>query len=1037
MTSCLFLTNHPVLAQDPGTGDKIVSGVVTDEEGVGLIGVSVFVENTMIGVSTNSDGEYSITVPANKSKLMFSCIGYDSQSFNIIKSQRLDVVLSEEKQLLDQVVVVGYGVQKKESSVAAIAQVEGDALIKTNATSVADALSGQIPGVTVMRQSGEPGNESSHLIIRGVSSWVGSSPLVLVDGVERSYKNIDPTEIETLSVLKDASATAIFGVRGANGVIMITTKRGKAGKVRVNLSSETSLKQPTNMVSPKNSYETTFVINEAKKNDNDWGELLSDEVIEHYRTGDMPYVYTDTDWQDAMIKNSYQCKYNLNVSGGTDFARVFASLSYLHDDDIIKTEKNENYDPSYKFDRYNYRFNIDMNVTKTTLISIDAGGYIGIKNRPYETNNQRTFRNIYCLSPMDGVMFYPASVLDEYPDPAHPDDTGWRLGTTDITNFESPYVANSFSGSRTSKTTNVNISLRLKQDLSFITEGLSFKFNASYNNTYRWWKTVSYDAVSYKLNKDGTWTRRVGRDETGREDPAEIPSVSTEWMDGGYPHKSKYYEISLNYERKFGEHAVTGLIVGQRRKYDTNVTFPSYQQGLAARVTYDYSNKYLFEANLGYNGSEQFSPDKQYGLFPSFAIGYNLHKEKFFQRFRNIINRAKIRASWGQVGSDASGGDRWLFTSSFSTGSGWNYTPGTPSSSGTKKTPIVEDKAANINATWERATKRDIGLEIALLKSNMFVINIDFFNEYRTGILLTREAVPTYVGTQLKKMNMGKTKTKGYEIDVKWQYTTPSGDWYFFAEPAISFSDNRIISRDNPAYTPAYLKTEGYRIGQFFGYHHSGLIQDADVAMTSARYGSGLFGLGDVEWVDFNGDGIIDKNDRYKLGYSTGYPLYNFSFSLGFSYKNLSVDALFQGVSKISRLFVDSFSWPLHRLTNMVFDYQTDAWSPDNRDARYPSYHFDVNRTNNNIQDGGVTSINLYDASYIKLKNVNISYTLPSKITAKVKLSSARLFLRGTDLFTYAPNIPIDPEGSDSGDNLCNGFYPLTRTFTFGFQLGF
>lgn len=1033
----LLLNGKPILAQDHQEGEKTVSGIVTDDKGLALIGVSVFVENTMIGVSTNDVGEYTIKMPAKNQNLVFSCIGYVSQTFAVTQSKRLDVALAEEAQSLDQVVVVGYGVQKKESSVAAIAQVKGESLSKTTSTSIANALSGQIAGVSVVQQSGQPGDESTSIMIRGVSSWVSSTPLVLVDGVERSFNNIDPTEIETMSVLKDASATAVFGVRGANGVILITTKRGKAGKVKVDFSTEVGFKQPTNMVKPESSYASTFVINEARKNDNNWGELLSDEVIEHYRTGDMPYVYTNTDWQKGMIKNAIQHKYTVNISGGTDFARVFASLSYLHDGDIINTIKNDIYDPSYKYDRYNFRFNVDMDITKSTLLSIDAGGYIGFKNSPFETNNQRTFRNIYCLSPMDGVMYYPASVLDEYPDAEHPEDTGRRIGTTDITNFESPLVANSYSGSRNIRTTNVNLSLRLKQDLSFITKGLSAKIQASYNNTSRWERTISYEAVTYKLNKDGSWVRRVGRDETGREDPAEIPGANTEGMDGGFPRRNYYYEVSGNYDRTFGKHAVTGLIVGQRRKTTSNVTFPSYEQGIAARATYDYAGKYLFEANLGYNGSEQFASSKQYGLFPSFAVGYNLHNEKFFQPLKKIIKRAKIRASWGQVGSDASGGERWLFTSSFVTGGGMNYTPGLPSSSGTNKNPIIEEKAANVNAGWEIATKRDIGLELSFLKNNMFVLNMDFFNEDREGILLSRNSVPSYAGIEPKKMNLGKTKTQGYEIELKWQYNTPNGDWYFFAKPAISYSDNRIISRDEPEYTPAYLKSEGYRIGQLFGYHHSGLIQDGDVAMTSARYGSGLFGLGDAEWVDFNGDGIIDSNDMYKIGYAQTYPLYNYSLALGVTFHNLSIDVLFQAASHVSRLFVDSFSWPLHRLTNMVFDYQTDAWSPDNRDARYPSYHFDNNRTNNNIADGVMSSINLYDASYLKLKNINITYQLPSRWAERAKLSSARVILRGTDLFTYAPNIPIDPEGSDSGTTICNGFYPMTRTFTLGLQLGF
>lgn len=1036
---CSMFLQVPLWAQSSGDSGELVSGIVTDETGTPLVGVYVFVDNTSNGVSTDLDGEYSIRIPKGESILVFSCLGFQTQKFTVSTSARLDVVLLQDTQVLEDVVVVGYGVQKKESSVAAITQVSGEDLSGTNTTSIAAALQGQIPGVSVIQNSGQPGGEVSKIMIRGVSSWVSSDPLVLVDGVERDFNNIDPSEIESMSVLKDASATAVFGVRGANGVILITTKRGKAGEVKVNFSSEVGIKQPVNMKAPMDSYTTALVINEARKNDNDWGSMLPEEVIEHYRLQDMPYVYTNTNWQDIMLKNGVQHKYNLNVSGGTDFARVFASLSYLHDGDIINTIKNDLYDPTYKYDRYNYRFNVDMNVTKTTLVSVDAGGYIGFRNAPFETNAQRRFRPIFTLGPMDGVPFYPAEVLDQYPDFAHPDEWGQRLGSTNITNAENPMVANSFSGSRTIKTSNINLSFRLNQDFSFITKGLSAKVQFSYNNISRWTRTIDYKAVTYKLNTDFSWIRRLGRDETGREDPEEIPNVGTDGMDGDpFPVKNYYYEVAINYARTFGKHGVTGLIVGQRRKTMRNANFPSYEQGIAARVTYDFDKRYLFEANLGYNGSEQFASSKQYGLFPSFAIGYNIHNEKWFKPLKKVINRAKIRASWGQVGSDASGGDRWLFTSSFVTGSGDVYAPGLPSAPGSSQPPIIEEKAANVSATWEVATKKDIGFEFSFTKNDMFVLSMDFYDEHRSGILLSRQSVPAYAGTEPKKMNLGETRTKGYEIDLKFQYFTPDGDWFVWAKPSVSFSDNRIISRDEPMFTPAYQKTEGYRIGQIFGYHHTGWIQDADVAMTSARYGGGLMGLGDTEYVDFNGDGIIDSNDIYALGYSQTYPLYNYSLSLGFSYRNFEVDLMFQAVSHITRQVVDNFAWPLHRLSNQVFDYQLDAWSPDNRDSRYPSFHFDQNRIHNNIGDGQARSVSAYDASYIRLKNVNIAYSLPKRIVSKAGLSKLKFFLRGNNLFTWAPNFPLaDPEASDGGNNITNGYYPMTRTITFGLQVGF
>lgn len=1039
-----FLSLLPISAYaqsgtDNSAGKSVVTGFVSDALGEPLVGVSVIVENHSIGVPTDENGAYKITLPKQNVNLVFSCIGFETQVIPVGRRSVIDVIMEEDANLIEETVVVGYGVQKKESSVAAIASVKGDDLSRTNHANIANALSGQVSGMSVVQQSGMPGQEATKIIIRGVSSWSGSNPLVLVDGVERDFTQIDPNEIESMSVLKDASATAVFGVRGANGVILITTKRGKAGDVKVNFTAEGGMKEPINMLQPMDSYNTALVINQARMNDGTWGSLITDDIIEHYRVNDMPYVYTNTNWQDFMLKTGWQQKYNMNVSGGNDFARVFASLGYLHDGDVIRTDKHEEYDPAWKYDRFNYRFNLDLNLTKTTVLSVDAGGYLGIKNAPYETNTQRLFRPIFALGPMDGVPFYPASVLEEYPDATRPDESGWRLGSTDITNSENPYVANSFSGSRTNKTSNINLSLILKQDLKFITPGLSAKFQVSYNNVSNWLKTISYNAPSYKLLQNGTWIRRLGRSEQDREEPEHIVSAAVESLVDGRPLRTWYMEGSLLYDRAFGKHDVTGMVVFQRRKRQSQVAFPSYQQGLAARVTYTYDKRYLFEANVGYNGSEQFSPEKQYGVFPSFALGYNLHNEKFFKPLKKVISKAKVRASWGQVGSD-SASERWLFTSAYVNGSGDQYTSGISGvAAGPNRTPIVEEKAANENATWEIATKRDIGFELSFLKNKMFTLVVDFFDERRDGILLTRAAVPTYAGIQSKQQNLGKTHTKGYEVELKFQWSSADGDWYVFAKPMMGFSDNRIISKDEPMYAPAYKKAQGYRIGQIFAYHHTGYIQDADAYMTSPAYGGKNYGLGSTEYVDFNGDGIIDDNDMFAYGYSQTYPLYNYALSLGFSWKNFDFDMMFQAATHLTRQTVDIFSWSLHRLSNQVFEYQLDTWTPYNRDARYPAIHTENYRQHDNVgADGVARTVHLYDASYIRLKNVNVSYRLPQRAVKKMGLNSMKFYVRANNLFTFAPNYPLaDPEASDSGGNITNAYYPMTRTISLGVQLGF
>jgi len=1025
-----------------------VTGTVQDEFGP-MPGVNVLIKGTLQGVITDASGMFSITVPGRETVLQFSYLGFTPQEVTVGNRVTINITLLESVSALDEVIVVGYGVQKKESSVASIAQVSGADMLKMNATNVTNALAGQVAGVSIVQSSGQPGNDAGKIFIRGVSSWQSSDPLVLVDGIERSFNQIDPNEIETLSVLKDASATAVFGVRGANGVILITTKRGKKGEIKVSGSAELTIKDPINVLKPMDSYRTALVMNEANKNDNNWGSLWTNEILMHYKNQDLPWLYPSTDWQDVMLKkNAFSNKYNMNISGGTDFARVFASLSYLYDGDIIRTEKQPQYDPSYKFNRYNYRFNIDLDLTKSTLLSMDAGGYISIMNRPNETNNQRTLRPIYTLGPMDVPAFYPAEVLDQYPDPSRPDQTGKRIAGTGIPNHENPMLANNYSGQSNIKTTNVDATINLKQNLDFITKGLSISGRVAYTHRIGYSRSWSLDVVAWRLNEDGSWSRFKGR--TNAIDPEQAVTPTSYDGEGvsGNPFRSWTYEGSVNYLNTFGKHTFSGLLLGLRKKTQSNVSFPSYEEGMVGRITYDFDYRYATEINMAYNGSEQFAPQHRYGFFPSYGLIWNLHNEKFFIPFKDIINRFKVRATYGEVGYDGAS-SRWLYTSSYTTQNnalgGWDkYSPGVnpgTGSAGDYPYSIIEENAANANVTWERAIKQNIAFELSFLKDNMFVLNIDFFKEHRKQILLSRNAVPEWFGVGMKQQNLGETRTQGYEIELKYQNTIRGFNYWL--KPAIWFSDNRIIARDDPMYKPEYQKEKGKRINQVIGYisldKPAHQIQNADELMTAGRYGGGLLGVGDVMYVDFNGDGIIDVNDRVPIGYSTQYPLYNYSLNGGFKYRNFTFDFLFQAVTHYSRVVQDAFAWPLHRLSNQAFEYQLSRWTPEDSYADYPQFRFDANRGHNNILDGQAKSSNTYDASYIRLKSLNFTYAVPKKTASKIRLQNMSIYLRGNNLFTWAPNYPLtDPEGSDTGDaRLSMGYYPLVRRITLGTQITF
>ena len=1027
-----------------------ITGVVKDQEGYPMPGATVFVEGTTIGTATNAAGEFSLDVPVDANFLLVSFIGYESLEV-VLKGQTIFQISLKEKRLdIDEIVVVGYGVQQKESSVAAISQTEGEELKKAGATTLSNAFTGQLSGVSTVQNSGQPGMDEANIFIRGVSTWKNNNPLILVDGVERDYNQIDPNEIQSISVLKDASATAVFGVKGANGVILITTKHGKEGKLKLTYEAQLSAKQPIFRGRMQDSYTTGLVMNEAYANDNNFDLQLSDEVLQHYKNQDMPYIYPNVNWTDEMVKDvGFGTKHNIGLSGGTKFAKIFASLSYLHDGDILNTQKNDLFDPTYKYDRYNYRTNVDVNVTESTVLSLESGGYIGIRNESYEGGGMRIYRPIFTLSPMAIPMYYPAEFLASHPDVRRPDETEDRIANTMITNANNPYLNLNHSGFNQFKNTSFDAAVILKQDLSFITEGLSVQGKAAYTNKVGFLKEFEYNAASYKYMEDGTWTRELGTGNTtgldGQIDDVFPIQVKAEDVFDN-PFNSWYFEASTNYSRRFGYHHVTGLIVAQRRKSQTDVRFPSFEEGLVGRVTYNYNTKYLLELNAGVNGSEQFSPEHRYGFFPSGAIGWNIHNEKFIAERLGFLKKAKIRYSYGEVGSSNFGGQRWLYTSTYEPGETdpHNYRPGNQlghnAGSGVSITPILEGMVANENTGWERAIKHNIGFELAFFKGSKLAIDLDLFKEVRDNILLNRLSVPSWFGVKTKDQNLGKTESKGYELEIRYHNTVGNAFHYNF-KVGVAYADNRVIERDEPALRPDYRKEQGKRIGQLFGRVTTGYVDDTDERAATLRYGGDLYGLGDVLYVDFNGDGNIDEMDKVPMGYAGTYPLYNIPISGGFDFRSFDFSFTIQGALKMSRFLNDAFLWPLHRLSNHYYDYQSDYWTPDNADnPDYPALHFDVSRTHNNITTGAITTTSIKDASYFKFRNLQIGYSIQPNKLSKVMINSFRIYLQGNNLITYAPNYPVgDPESADGagGVSVANGSYPLIRRYTLGLQMSF
>lgn len=1029
---------------------KSVTGTVTDGDGQKIPGVTVVLRGTTTGAATDMDGNYSLDNISSSDVLVFSFIGYETQEINVGEKTVINVVMATTEFSVDEVVIVGYGVQKKESSVGAISQVEGEELKKAGSTTLSNAFTGQLSGVVTVQNSGQPGDDAAKVYIRGISTWDDNTPLVLVDGVERDYNQIDPNEIESISVLKDASATAVFGVKGANGVILITTKRGNIGKLELTYNSEFTAKQPLYRGEMQDSYTTGLIMNEAYANDNTFNLQLPDEVLQHYRDQDMPYIYPNVNWVDEMVKDfGFATKHNIGLRGGTEYAKVFASLSYLHDGDILNTQEHEDFDPTYKYERYNYRTNVDVNVTGSTLLSLQSGGYIGIRNQSYESGSIRIYRPIFTLSPMAIPMYYSADFVASHPDLQRPGQVGDRIANTLLTNANNPYLNLNYSGFKQFKNTSFDATVVLRQDLSFITEGFSVQGKVAYTNEVGYGKEFEYNAASYKYLEDGTWSRTLGTgNDTGLDgqtsDVFPIEPKSEEISQN--PFNSWYFELKADYSRSFGNHNVTGLFVGQRRKFQNNVAFPHFEEGLVGRVTYNYKTKYLLELNAGVNGSEQFAPDKRYGFFPSGAIGWNLHDEKFMKETLAFLKKAKIRYSYGEVGSGNLGGQRWLYTSTYEPADTdpYMYRPGQQlnhnNGSGVSITPIREGQVANKDATWERAIKHNIGFELAFFKKSKLAIDLDLFKEERDNILLNRLSVPSWFGVQTKDQNLGKTETKGYEVEVRYRNNI-GNDFYYTLKVGVAYADNRILARDEPLYRDDYRKLTGKRIGQLFGNVSTGYVDNTDERAATVRYGGGIYGLGDVVYADFNGDGNIDEMDQVPMGYAGTYPLYNIPISGSFNYKSFDFSFTIQGALKMSRFLNDAFLWPLHRISNHYYDYQSDYWTPFNTDnPEYPALHFDVNRTHNNISDGSITTTNVRDASYFKLRNLQIGYSIPPYKLEKYQMQSFRIYLQGNNLLTYAPDYPVgDPEAADGsgGVAVTFGSYPLIRRMTLGLQVSF
>lgn len=1016
-----------------------VSGVVSDSYGP-IPGASVIVKKTTNGAVTDLDGKYSLQAREGD-VLVFSCIGYASQEVVVGKNPVINVSLSDDAVMLQDVVVVGYGTQRKESVVGAITSVKGDALVESGSSNITSAIAGKLSGVVTIQTSGQPGQNDAEILVRGVSSFNGSSPLVLVDGVERDFASIDPNEVADISVLKDASATAVFGAKGANGVIIVTTRNGQEGKPKMDFSFQAGLSSPINMAKHVDAYTTMSTMNDAMMNDQVFSGISSPAVLEEYRNPSSrinTLRYPDVNWLKELTNDFAQVyNANFNISGGTRFVKYFASVGYTREGSIFKSFNDGKVDSSYSYDRVNFRTNLDFNVTRSTLVSFKLGGNVGIKNKPVPTDgDEGMWKYIFGSSTAKYPMYYPSWVLQEVPDTDYPGAEGVRLMSEADQTTGNPYYQ-LMKGSFIQLTdTKIFSDIIGRQKLDFITKGLSVQAKVSLSTYYKYSTlTTQYNRPSWYLNysKIGTsenpWSR-TGTDGFYYVQPP-LYTTADNTLQGGY-YLDLYYDASLNYDRTFGKHTVTGLFLFNRQEQDKGSDFPYYNEALVGRVTYDYAHKYLLEVNMGYTGSERFSPENRFGFFPSGAIGWVVSEEKFFEPLKPWFSKLKFRFSEGLVGSDYAN-NRWLYMSEFSKDSN-GY--------------IVEDRAANLYVQWEEALKRDLGIEMGFFGGDLS-INVDLFDEHRDKMLISvSNNTPTWVGNTSKELNKGAIKKHGIEFDVDYSKRL-NKDFRFNVGGNFSFVENRILAYDDAPFSLEHQKSVGTPLGsQTSGAYlidgeYFTSIDDIHSNFLPVNINNVV--VGDYKFLDYTSDGVIDRDDLTRMKGSL-YPPIAYAFKAGFRWKGLDVNMLFQGYAGKYVNFDQMYEWEFYKGNYRLHTSSVDYWRPDNTGATHATVHYSASSFanmawsgyNESANNGGYNAKMLghswRNADFLRLKELNVSYTWNTpKIKEKMGIEAIRLYVTGNNLLTFTKLLEGDPEQK----YLVWGEYPQMRTVKLGLQLTF
>lgn len=1017
----LILIGTSVFAQT-----KQVTGVVKDATGETVIGASVVEKGTTNGVITDFDGVFKLTVSEN-AVLQISYIGYQTQEVKVAGKTTLDITLREDTEMLEEVVVVGYGAQKKESVIGAISQVTSKDLLSTPSANISQAISGKITGVITSQTSGAPGADDAQIYIRGRATFAGDAqPLVLVDGVERSFSQIAPDDIETISVLKDASATAVYGVRGANGVMLITTKRGKEQKPVVSLTANWQIQSPTRKDTYLDSYQSVMLLEEALANDGLPSQFSADD-IEMYRrsvagelSGRDAMLYPNVDWYDQVLSNTAPAqRYNVSVTGGTKRMRYYASGEFYDQKSIVKNLSNDQFGntSSPGFRRYSFRANTDFFLTTDLTFSVNFGTRFEERRGPNTNDSDPNYSEIfYELNHTPGWLF-PVSY-------SIPNGESTRTLYAGTSQYQNNIVAR-LTEAGYYKSTNVvnetNFIVDYKMD--WLTEGLSVKgmLSFDYENLHR--NNYTRNFATYELNDDTNYESLTAYNKFNTDTELTHGSEFTSIY-------KLYMEAQVNYARKFGKHDVTAMALYMQNDYRSKADLAKRYQGLVGRVTYAWDDRYLAEFNAGYNGSENFMKGKRFGFFPAFSIGWRLSNEPFMQKYSDWLNNLKIRASYGQVGNDVyqvnGVQQRFLYEQKWSQITN-DYYFGT-----TGQTGIYDAQYPNYGVTWERAHKYNVGIEFGFF-NGMLTGNVDVFYEKRNDILTTYLTRPEWVGVVMAAANLGKTKNQGYEIELKHSNHIGS-DFHYTIGFNFSHARNEILSMDEPSIKTDYRKREGHPINQYFGLICDGYVTQADLDsgnLPDSRFSSDVK-VGDLKYRDMNQDGFIDDRDETFIGYSD-IPENMYALNLSANYKNWGFSVMFQGVDHVSRYY-DAEAMFAFINGGKVKEHHLERWNPAESEAynlahaKYPLLHYNDYGDHNQRQN----SYFLKNGAFLRLKNIELSYTLPERWSHKVGMSDCRLYINANNLVTWDHLDGLtDPESNGSNR------FPIMKTVNFGVNIKF